>query len=127
MVFIVIIRKHKSRHITIIAGDFNAKVGERKNDKLNHQVVGKYGKGISNNNGNHLLNFSKVNNLKISNTFFKHTLSQRTTWESPNVYQRECILEKQPQENNQQRCNNIKEVLSQTSKEETRHVKKRFL
>ena len=184
------IRKHKSRHITIIAGDFNAKVGERKNDKLNHQVVGKYGKGISNSNGNHLLNFSKVNNLKISNTFFKHKLSQRTTWESPNAkhknqidfiliksskgirindsrsfggivtrsdhkmvltqfifkwpynkkvkrdpeinlenlnnsilkdeYQREInkrMLDKQPPENNQERWNNIKEVLSQTAKD----------
>ena len=52
---------------------------------MNHQVVGKYGKGISNSSGNHLLNFSKVNSLKISNTFFKHKLSQRTTWESPNA------------------------------------------
>ena len=42
-------------------------------------------------------------------------------------YQRECIPEKQAPENNQQRFNNIKEVLPQTSKEETLHVKKRFL
>ena len=79
-----IIRKHKSRHITIIVGDFNAKIGKH-NDNLNHLIIGKYGKGIPNNNGNHLLNFATINNLKITNTFFKHKLSQRTTWESPNA------------------------------------------
>ena len=68
-----IIRKHKSRHITIIAGNFNAKIGKH-NDNLNHLIVGKYGKGIPNNNGNHLLNFATINNLKITNTFFKHKL-----------------------------------------------------
>ena len=78
-----IIKKHSSRHITIIAGDFNAKTGSAKNNNIYNSVIGKYGKGDINSNGYHLINFAKINNLKLTNTFFKHKPSHISTWESP--------------------------------------------
>ena len=48
-----ILKKVKGRHATIIAGDFNAKVGEIK-DKTYSTTCGKYGKGKQNSNGIHL-------------------------------------------------------------------------
>ena len=78
-----VIKKHKSRHITIIAGDFNAKTGSAKNEKMYHLTIGKYGKGEINNNGYHLLNFAKSNDMRLTNTFFKHKPPHITTWEAP--------------------------------------------
>jgi len=77
------IKSHKSRHVTIIAGDFNAKTGSAKNNKIYHGIIGRYGKGDVNENGYHLLNFSKLNDMRITNTFFKHKPSHVTTWETP--------------------------------------------
>ena len=81
-----IIKKHKSRHITIVAGDFNAKTGSAKNKDIYHSTIGKYGKGEINTNGYHLLNFAKTQNFKLTNTFFKHKPSHISTWESPTKF-----------------------------------------
>ena len=78
-----VVRKQKSRHITMVAGDFNAKTGSAKNDKIYHLTIGKYGKGIVNQNGYQLLNFAKANSMKITNTFYKHKSSHISTWEAP--------------------------------------------
>ena len=78
-----VIKKHKSRHVTIIAGDFNAKTGSAREEKIYHDNIGKYGKGKTNNNGYHLLNFVKTHNLKLTNTYFKHKSTHRSTWEAP--------------------------------------------
>ena len=78
-----VIKKHKSRHGTIIAGDFNAKTGSAREEKIYHDNIGKYGKGKTNNNGYHLLNFVKTHNLKLTNTYFKHKSTHRSTWEAP--------------------------------------------
>ena len=45
--------------------------------------MGKYGKGEVNSNGYALLELAKPNNLKLTNTFFKHKPAHITTWESP--------------------------------------------
>ena len=47
-----------SRDALIIAGDFNAKTGSAHNDDVFKEIVGKYGKGIVNSNGIHLLTFA---------------------------------------------------------------------
>ena len=86
-----VLKTFKTRHIVIICGDFNAKVGVRKNDDTVHQICGSYGKGNPNSNGDTLLNFAKSNNLVITNTFFKHKIAHRTTWQSPNGKQKNQI------------------------------------
>ena len=78
-----ILRSISARQITIVAGDFNAKTGTAKRNKIYHSTIGKHGKGQVNENGYHLLNFAKINNLKVCNTFFKHKPSHITTWEAP--------------------------------------------
>ena len=65
----------------LIAGDFNAKTGS--SNKLYPENLGIYGKGLTNQNGEFLLNFCSRNNLCLTNTFFKHKLCNITTWESP--------------------------------------------
>ena len=78
--------------MTIVTGDFNSKVGRKpENHNTYHEICGIYGKGKTNNNGIHLMNFSKTYRLMISNTFFKHKISQRTTWISPNGKQKNQI------------------------------------
>ena len=78
-----VVQKSKSRNALIIAGDFNAKTGSAFQDKLYANVIGKYGKGAVNSNGIHLLNFAKLHNFKLANTFFKHKPSHISTWEEP--------------------------------------------
>ena len=78
-----ILRNISNRHIVIIAGDFNVKTGREVKNKVYQAVIGKYGKGQVNTNGAHLLNFCCINNLKLVNTFFKHKLTNITTWTSP--------------------------------------------
>ena len=79
-----VVQKLKSRNACIIAGDFNAKTGSACHDKLYNDVIGKYGKGDANSNGIHLLNFAKLHNFKLTNTFHKHKPAHITTWEEPN-------------------------------------------
>ena len=79
-----VVQKSKSRNALIIAGDFNAKTGSAFQDELYKSVIGKYGKGIVNSNGVNLLNFAKLHNFRLANTFFKHKPSQISTWEEPN-------------------------------------------
>ena len=76
----------KSRDTLLICGDFNAKA-KPKNDVIQEifmKNIGKYGKGELNENGQYLLEFAKQNDLRLTNTFFKHKPCHRTTWECPN-------------------------------------------
>ena len=69
----------KSQDNIIIQGDFNAKVGEgREGD-----IVGKYGLGARNENGEKLIQFAKENNLMFANTWFKEHKRRLWTWKSP--------------------------------------------
>ncbi len=45
--------------------------------------VGKYGFGVSNKNGDRLVEFGSKNNLKIANTFFRKNIQLKWTWQSP--------------------------------------------
>ena len=71
-----------SKDILIIMGDFNAKVGS--DWESWNGTLGKFGLGESNDRGERLLNFCALNNLCITNTFFKQKkIAKEWTWESP--------------------------------------------
>ena len=68
-----------NRDIIILAGDFNAKTGSSHENYPS--VVGRYGKGKTNSNGEFLIEFALKNELFLTNTTFKHKMSHRTTWD----------------------------------------------
>ena len=72
------------RDCLIIGGDFNArtKLSEKHEITKYAEVVGKYARSKVNENGRRLLEFAKMNNLQLTNPFFKHKASQLVTWES---------------------------------------------
>ena len=56
-----------------IGADFNARVGRTKRgDDEWSKVLGNFGRGQLNDNGQHLLEFCTQNDLRICNSFFKH-------------------------------------------------------
>ena len=65
--------------ITLIGGDFNAKVGKRlPDDDIN--CLGRYSKGVRNRSGELLIDFCEKNKLYITNTAFQHPARHITTW-----------------------------------------------
>ncbi|GFR64021.1 endonuclease-reverse transcriptase [Elysia marginata] len=64
---------------TFIMGDFNAKVGERGEEKS----VGQHGLGIRNEKGEHLLEWCETNDLLIANICFKQPPRRKWTWKKP--------------------------------------------
>src|SRR6476469_11239951 len=86
--------KQKGTDNVIVMGDFNAVVGEGKEDG----VVGKFGLGKRNDRGERLIEFCKSQNLVITNTWFEQEKSRRYTWKSPGDlrrYQIDYILVRQ--------------------------------
>ena len=65
----------------IILGDFNARVG--KDHTTYEGVIGKFGKGKKNQNGDLLLNFCTEHDLSITNTFFLQPDKNYYTWMHP--------------------------------------------
>ena len=66
---------------TILMGDFNAKVGKKKDGE---SCMGKFGVGHRNERGEMLVNFSERYNMKIMNTVFQKRAGRKWTWRSPN-------------------------------------------
>ena len=66
--------------MTILAGDFNAKVGKRKHTDIN--CLGKFSRGRTNNSGKTLIDFCSINHLFINNSAFQHLARHITTLES---------------------------------------------
>ena len=67
-----------NRAVLYFAGDFNAKTGS---GHITHPaILGKYGKGQTNSNGELLLDIAQKYNLTFANTLFKHKVAHRTTW-----------------------------------------------
>ena len=60
----------------IVAGDYNARVGKIPIDG----ILGTNGEITINNNGHKLKEFASVNELKITNTFFRHKEIHKMTW-----------------------------------------------
>ena len=80
-----VIQKINSRDVLIVGGDFNAICGKHtsKDFPEYQDTVGKYSKGTINDNGYSLLQFAKNNNMRLSNTMFKHKPAHITTWTCP--------------------------------------------
>ena len=75
------IKEISNRKILIIGGDMNAKTGTGK--EFYPDAMGHHGKGEMNSSGEMLLQMATINDLILTNTFFKHKMSHRTTWECP--------------------------------------------
>ncbi|VDP33080.1 unnamed protein product [Schistosoma margrebowiei] len=92
-----IIEKCPTKDLTILMGDFNAKVGT--NNTGYKDIMGRHGLGERNENGERFANLCVFNKLVISSTIFPHKRIQKTTWTSPdhttlNQNDRICINKK---------------------------------
>ena len=65
--------------LIIIGGGFNAKAKMRDRDPLLNKIIGKYAKSDINENGEKLIELCNLNNLRITNTFFKEKPTRQTT------------------------------------------------
>lgn len=74
------LRLTKNGEITVILGDFNAKIGSENEDG---DYVGKYGLGERNTRDDRLAQFCSEKQLSIANTFFKLHMRRLYTWRSP--------------------------------------------
>lgn len=72
------IDKINKNDYVIVAGDYNARVGKL---PING-ILGTNGEITINNNGNKLKEFASLNELKITNTFFRHKEIHKITWSS---------------------------------------------
>ena len=73
--------KVKEREVTILMGDFNAKVGS--NNTGYESVMGKHGLGQMNENGEMFADFCAENNIVIGGSQFPHKQQHKVTWVSP--------------------------------------------
>lgn len=74
-----VIEMIKKREITLITGDFNAKVGKGRVDN----AVGGFGLGERNDRGDRLVRFCQEHDMLLSNTLFKLPNRRIYTWKSP--------------------------------------------
>lgn len=72
-----------NREITMLIGDYNAKIGREPGDEYLRKVIGKYGLGKRNARGERLLQFCTENNFFIANTGYEHHARRLYTWTSP--------------------------------------------
>ena len=71
------------RDVTLVMGDFNAKIGS---DNANREtIMGKYGLGSMNENGEIFSDFRGSNELVIGGTIFPHKQCHKVTWRSSNL------------------------------------------
>lgn len=69
----------KTRDITIIMGDWNAKIGKGRDG----DNIGEFGLGIRNDRGERLAQFCQEKDVVITNTYFKLPERRLYTWKSP--------------------------------------------
>ena len=62
-------------------GDLNAKVGN--NNTNREEVMGKFGIGVMNDNGERLCDFCSTNGFIVTGTIFPHKDIHKLTWRSP--------------------------------------------
>ena len=65
----------------VVVRDWNAKVGN--NNTNREEVMGKFGIGIMNDNGERLFDFCSANGFIITGTIFPHKDIHKLTWRSP--------------------------------------------
>ena len=73
--------KIPKRDLKILMGDLNAKVGSDNTDK--ELIMGRYGVGEENENGELFSEFCMFNVLVIGGTLFSHKPIHKKTWKSP--------------------------------------------
>ena len=73
------IKLTKSGELLCVMGDFNAKVGKEKYEK----IAGTHGLGKRNERGDRLIEFCQQNNLCVVNTWFQQPTRRLYTWKSP--------------------------------------------
>ncbi|VDP23550.1 unnamed protein product [Schistosoma margrebowiei] len=76
-----IIEKYPTKDLTILMGDFNAKVGT--NYTGYKDIMGRHGLGERNENGERFANLCAFNKLVIGGTIFPHKRIHKATWTSP--------------------------------------------
>ena len=81
------IKQCKTQENTIVMGDFNAKIGEGRDDN----TVGPYGLGTRNERGEQLAEWARQNDFIIGNTWFSVPRRRRWTWETPGMTARNQI------------------------------------
>ena len=77
----------KSQDVIIVMGDFNAKIGEGREE----DIIGPYGLGIRNERGERLFEWCKTNSMIVSNSWFENPKRRRYTWVSPDMNTRNQI------------------------------------
>ncbi|VDP29476.1 unnamed protein product [Schistosoma margrebowiei] len=76
-----IIEKCQTKDLTILMGDFNAKVGT---DNTGYEdIMGRHGLGERKENGERFTNLCAFNKLVIGGTILSHKRIHKTTWTSP--------------------------------------------
>ena len=68
-------------YMIVKMGDLNAKVGN--NNTNREELMGKFGIGIMNDNGERLCDFCNANGFIITGTIFPHKDIHKLTWGSP--------------------------------------------
>ncbi|KAI8432754.1 hypothetical protein MSG28_013713 [Choristoneura fumiferana] len=81
--------KNHSHNNLIVMGDFNARIGERRDGE--EIVLGPYCSGIRTRNGEMLIQLAYENNLKILNSSYKNRENNRWTWIHPDGYHKNEI------------------------------------
>lgn len=82
-----LLQKTTKEEITVILGDFNAKVGKGRVE----DVCGEYGLGLRNERGDRLVQFCQEEDMTIANTWFKLPPRRLYTWRSPQDSQQHCV------------------------------------
>jgi len=77
----------KYQDCLIVMGNFNGKVGDIKEDN----IVGPFGLGQRNDNGQSVIDYCRKSNLMIANTWFQTKESNRYTWTAPDKKTRNQI------------------------------------
>src|ERR1700729_3288611 len=76
-----VLDKVKSKDITILMSDLNAKIGE--DNRGYEETMGKQGLGVMNENGELLVDLCATNKLLIGGSLFPHRRIHKATWVSP--------------------------------------------
>lgn len=86
-----LLKRIPNKEITLLMGDFNAKIGNTENDNHIRNIVGKYGIGNRNDRGSRLIQFAIENNMAISNSMFEVHKRRLWTWRSPDGHTKNQI------------------------------------
>ena len=75
--------------LLLIAGDFNAKVGQ---SIANEPCLGSFSRGLRNHSGQTLIDFCNIHEMFITNSSFQHPARHITTWESTRTLRNNTVL-----------------------------------